>query len=145
MGKPFRLGDSDPALRLARLSPAQAQALESALRALGKDWEGPEAAVFLLPLAEAGLPTSVLLHLAGKIPPGWPRDHRETYFDFRLDRWMRILEPPTLAECLEDYLRNATSPEAGMAYLRREWEAFLKREAADTESGRQNSQGSQGN
>jgi hypothetical protein len=130
MGKPFRIGDTDPAHRLARLSPAQAEALESALRALGKDWDGPEAAAFLLPLAEAGFPAAVLRRLAEKIPPGWPRDHRETYFDFRLDRWMRILEPPTLAECLEEHLRNAASPEEGMAFVKREWEAFLKRQGA---------------
>jgi hypothetical protein len=131
MGKPFRLDHSDPGLRLARLGTAQAEALESALKALGKDWEGPESAYFLLPLAEAGCPAAVLIRLAGKVPPGWPRDHRETYFDFRLDRWMRILEPLTLAECFEDYLRNAPSPGEGMAYLKREWEGFLKRQEAE--------------
>jgi hypothetical protein len=104
--------------------------LESALRALGKDWDGPESASFLLPLAEAGCPAALLIRLAGKVPPGWPRDHRETYFDFRLDRWMRILEPPTLADCLDDYLRNAPSPGEGMAYLEREWKEFLKRQDA---------------
>lgn len=135
MGKAFRLGDSDPAHRLARLEPMQAEALESALRELGKSWDGPEAAAFLLPLAEAGLPAAVMRRLAGKIPPGWPRDHREIYFDFRLDRWMRILEPPTLSECLEDYLANATSPEAGMAFLKGEWEAFLKRRGSTPYAG----------
>jgi hypothetical protein len=131
MAKPFRLGDSDPALRLARLAPSQAEALESALQALGKDWDGPQSALFLLPLAEAGCPAALLIRLAGKIPPGWPRDHRETYFDFRLDRWMRILEPPTLAQCLDDYLRNAPSPQVGMAFLKREWGEFLKRQEAE--------------
>lgn len=131
MGKPFRLDDSDPGLRLARLGTAQAEALESALQALGADWDGPESARFLLPLAEAGCPAAVLIRLAGKVPPGWPRDHRETYFDFRLDRWMRILEPLTLAECLEDYLRNAPSPAAGLAYLKQEWEGFLKRQESE--------------
>jgi hypothetical protein len=130
MGKTFRLGDSDPAHRLARLTPGQAEALESALGALGKDWDGPAGAAFLLPLAEAGFPAAVMRRLAEKIPPGWPRDHREIYFDFRLDGWMRILEPPTLAECLEDYLRNAASPEEGMDFLKREWDAFLKRQDA---------------
>jgi hypothetical protein len=130
MGKPFRIGDSDPALRLARLGPAQAEALETALKTLGTAWDGPEAAFFLLPLAEAGFPSALMIRLAERLPPGWPRDHRETYFDFRLDRWMRILEPPTLADCLDEYMRNAPSPQEGMAYLKREWEGFLKRQAA---------------
>jgi hypothetical protein len=127
MRKPFRLEDSDPSERLRRLTAAQAEALESALRSLGKDWEGPAAAAFLLPLAEAGCPAPLMRRLAAKFPPDWPRDHREAYFDFRLDRWMRILEPPTLAECMEEYVRSAESPEEGLAFVRREWERLAKR------------------
>lgn len=127
MGKPFRMNDSDPAARLMRLSPSQAEALETVLGSLGKAWDGPEAAGFLLPFAEAGLSAEVMGRLAGKLPPGWPRDHRQAYFDFRLDRWMRILEPPTLAECLDEYVRTAASPEEGLGYAKREWEAFLAR------------------
>ena len=128
MGQPFRLEDSDHLVRLRRLSPPQPEALEGALRALGNGWDGPEAAAFLLPLAEAGIPAPVLIGLAEKLPAAWPRDHRQTYFDFRLARWMRHLEPPTLAECLDEYARTAETPEQGLAYARREWEAFLKRQ-----------------
>jgi hypothetical protein len=127
MGKPFRLDDSDPTSRLRRLAPPQAEALESVLRSLGKEWDGPEAAAFLLPFAEAGFPAAVMGRLAEKLPPGWPRDHRESYFDFRLDRWMRLLEPPTLAQCLDEYVRTAASPSEGLEYVKREWEAFLLR------------------
>lgn len=127
MGKPFRLDESDPAARLRRLSPAQAVALEGALASLGKAWEGPIAAAFLLPLAEADFPASLMRRWAEKIPAGWPLDHRQMYFDLRLDRWIRHLEPPTLAECLDEYVRTAASPEEGLAYAKREWEAFLGR------------------
>ncbi len=127
MGKTFRMDDSDPAARLRRLSPVQAEALETVLRSLGKAWEGPAAAAFLLPLAEAGFPAALMGRLAEKLPAGWPYDHREVYFDFRLDRWMRHLEPPTLAECLDEYVRTAASPAEGLAYAKREWEAFLER------------------
>jgi len=127
MGKPFRLDDSDPTSRLRRLSPSQAEALETVLRSLGKAWEGPAAASFLLPFAEAGFPAALMGRLAEKLPPGWPLDHRELYFDFRLDRWMRHLEPPTLAECLDEYVRTAESPGEGLEFAKREWEAFLAR------------------
>lgn len=127
MGIPFRMDDSNPTVRLRRLSPSQAEALETVLRSLGKAWEGPAAAAFLLPLAEAGFPAALMGRLAEKLPPGWPTDHREVYFDFRLDRWMRILEPPALAECLDEYVRTAPSPAEGMDYVKREWTAFLAR------------------
>jgi len=127
MGKPFRLDESDPASRLRRLLPSQAEALESALRSLGKAWESPATAAFLLPFAEAGLSADVMRRLAERLPPGWPHDHRELYFDFRLDRWMRHLEPPTLAECLDEYVRTAPTPEEGLEYAKKEWEAFLAR------------------
>jgi hypothetical protein len=136
MGKPFRLDESDPAARLRRLSPVQAGALEAALQSLGKAWEGPMAAAFLLPFAEADFPASLMRRWAEKIPAGWPLDHRVMYFDLRLDRWIRHLEPPTLAECLEEYVRTAASPEEGLAYAKREWEAFLSRwETSAGESG----------
>ena len=127
MGKPFRLDDSDPASRLRRLAPSQAEALEGVLRSLGKAWEGPEAAAFLLPFAEAGFSAALMGRLAEKLPSGWPFDHRELYFDFRLDRWMRHLEPPTLAECLDEYVRTAPSPAEGLEYAKRDWDAFLAR------------------
>ncbi|MBW8889493.1 MAG: hypothetical protein JF616_17185 [Fibrobacteres bacterium] len=127
MGKPFRLDDSDPKSRLQRLSPPQAEALESVLRSLGKAWDGPSGAAFLLPLAEAGFPAALMGRLAEKLPPGWPLDHRELYFDFRLDRWIRHLEPPTLAECLDEYVRTAPNPGEGLEYAKKEWEAFLAR------------------
>jgi hypothetical protein len=49
------------------------------------------------------------------------------YFDFRFDRWMRHLEPPTLAECLDEYMLTAPSREEGMEYVRKVWEEFLQR------------------
>lgn len=127
MDKPFRPQDYDVEARLRRLEPDQAQALESALRGLGQAGEAREMALFLLPLAEAGLAAAQMRRLAGKVPAGYPLDHREIYFDFRLDRWMRILEPPTLAECLDAYVSTAETPAEGLAYARREWAAFLKR------------------
>jgi hypothetical protein len=130
MDKPFRPEDHDVEARLRRLEPARAAALEATLQGLGRAGEGPDMAYFLLPLAESGLDAPQMLRLARRIPEEYTLDHREIYFDFRLDRWMRILEPPTLAECLDSYVHTAPSPEEGLAYARREWEAFLKRHHA---------------
>jgi hypothetical protein len=130
MDKPeFRLSDHDVESRLRGLPPKQAQALEQALEGMGKAGEGAEMAWFLLPLAEAGLDGALMARIAAKVPGGWPLDHREMFWDFRLDRWIRHLEPPTLPELLDELVRNAETPEQGMAYIRREWEAFLGRQS----------------
>jgi hypothetical protein len=71
-----------------------------------------------------------MIRLAEKVPEDFPLDHREVYFDFRLGRWIKHIEPPTIAQCLEEYLENAESPEDGLAYLKREWAAFLRRHGA---------------
>jgi|SRR5690606_2915004 len=130
--KGFRIGDHDVEARLARLDGVQAAALEGALSALaGKvppgrgDRNGlPH---FLLPLAESGLTAGQMIGLAGKVPVGFPLDHRDIYFDFRLGRWMRHLEPPTLMACLEEYLGSAETPAEGLAYVQEEWRKFLLR------------------
>jgi hypothetical protein len=136
MDKPiFHLGDHEMSSRLAKLSHSQLVALESAISkqieieatqngpdALKRDWP-----VFLLPLAEFGLTDIQMLRLAEKVPKGFVIDHREIYFDFRLDRWIKHIEPPTLFECLEEYLASAESQADGMVYLEKEWQAFLHR------------------
>jgi hypothetical protein len=40
---------------------------------------------------------------------------------------MRHIEPPTLAECLEEYFVNSESRESALSYLHGEWDRFLKR------------------
>lgn len=128
MDKPeFRLSDHDVEARLKRLAPGQAQALEQALESLGKAGEGAVMAHFLLPLAEVGLDGAFMARVAAKVPRGWAFDHREMFYDFRLDRWIRHFEPPTLPELLDEIVRHAETPEQGMAYAKREWEAFLRR------------------
>jgi hypothetical protein len=129
MPKPFDLGDADPRTRLRRLPPDRTDALQAALSALGRAWDGAESAAFLLPLAEAGFTADLMRDFAERLPAGWPRDHREVYFDFRLGRWSRHLEPPTLAECLDEHVRTAGTPEEGLDYAKREWNAFLERQA----------------
>lgn len=123
----FRLSDHDVEARLRGLPARQAQALEKALESLGRAGEGPEMAHFLLPLAEAGLDETMMARLVSKIPAGWPLDHREMFWDFRLDRWIKHIEPPTLPQLLDELIRNAETPEQGMAWVKREWAAFLAR------------------
>lgn len=72
---------------------------------------------FVLPLVESGLDLSQMMSLVSKVPDGWPFDHREIYFDFRLQRWMRILDAPTIDECLEDYVQHADSETEALDYL----------------------------
>ncbi len=132
MEKPkFRISDHDVESRLAKLTPSQASALEGALadkdlahRAAGERDGLP---LFLLPMAENGFTAPQIKALANKVPAGFPLDHREIYFDFRLDRWIRHIEPPTVSEILDEYLESAETPAAGLAYLKEQWKGFLGR------------------
>jgi hypothetical protein len=138
----FHIPDHGVEARLARLGEDQAEALGSALDRLsnGKGKRAPEGGadgggadawpLFLLPLAESGLTADQMVRLAEKVPDGFPLDHRDIYFDFRLGRWIKHIEPPTISQCLEEYLENAESPGQGLAYLRNEWAAFLRRHGA---------------
>ena len=131
MPKPeFRLSEHDIEARLKRLPPEQAEALETALKSLGKAGESEPMAHFLLPMAETGLTAAQMRRLAEKVPPGLPLDHREMFYDFRLDRWIRHIEPPTLAECLDECVDHAESPAEGLAYAKRIWAEFLRRRGA---------------
>jgi hypothetical protein len=131
MQKPgFRLSDHDVENRLAKLSPSQVEALEQALAGLSVSGGGEERQAlphFLLPMAEAGFTAAQIRGLAEKVPEGFPFDHREIYFDMRLGRWMRHLEPPTVSEILDEYLESAESPAEGYAFLKAQWQGFLKR------------------
>jgi hypothetical protein len=82
---------------------------------------------FLLPMAEMGLTMQQMLDMTQKVPKGWPFDHREIYFDFRLQRWMRILDAPTIDECLEDYVQHAPSQAEALTYLEERTETFFSR------------------
>jgi hypothetical protein len=113
--------------RIAGLEPARRMALESALDRAGSRQGLRD---FLLPLAAAGLDADRMLDLLGRVPAGWPLSHREMYYDFRLARWQKHIEPPTLAELLEEYLASAPTREEGLAYLRKEWTRFLANHGA---------------
>ena len=131
----FRLPDHEVEARLGRLRPEQAEALSQALESLSKrpaagKGEGDGLPFFLLPLAEFGLSAPQLVRLAEKVTEGLPLDHRQIYFDFRLDRWIKHIEPPTISESLEEYLESAGTPEEGFAYLKGQWQAFLRRHGA---------------
>lgn len=82
---------------------------------------------FLLPFAETGWSEAEMLDIARKVPKHWPCDHREIYFDFRLQRWMRILDAPTLEECLEDYVKHAPSEGEALTYLEGKIREFFAR------------------
>jgi hypothetical protein len=132
----FRLHDHDVEARLRRLDADKAEALERALDGLSKGRgrikeEEDRLPVFLLPLAEFGLSWGQMVDLAAKVPEDFPLDHRAIYFDFRLNRWIRHIEPPTISESLEEYLESAGTPAEGIAYLREQWQAFLKRHEAE--------------
>jgi len=114
--------------RMDRLSPAQKRVLAWAAMEFRSRRGEFEAAIdaFLLPLAEMGMDFPQIRILIEKMPAHYPLDHRLVYFDFRLSRWMRVLEPPTLRECLEDYLENALSHAEAMAFIDRECHEFFR-------------------
>jgi hypothetical protein len=130
----FNLPNHSVDARLSRLSAPQAEALEKALGELSDAAKGPSPVgkreglpLFLLPLAEMGLTAGQMVGLAQKVPAGYPLDHREIYFDFRLGIWIRHIEPPTVSGILEEYLASAETPEQGLAYLKGEWRMFMER------------------
>lgn len=86
---------------------------------------------FVLPLAEMGLTLAQMMTLVQKVPNDWPLDHREIYFDFRLQRWMRILDAPTIDECLEDYVKHADSESQALDYLEGRIRAFFAQHGRD--------------
>ncbi len=132
----FRMTDYDPGSRLRRLSPQQAQSLESAISHFTESptWnrrdpklEGIGLPLFLLPLAEFAFTYDQIIRVLELFPEDFLLDHRVVYFDFRLGRWCRHLEPSTIGEVLEEYLDNSLVPEEGMTFLKTTWKAFLKR------------------
>jgi hypothetical protein len=133
--EPFRMRDHEPEARLARLSPGQAEALEQALSRLSEsvlikrrsESDQNLLPFFMLPFAEFGMTRDQMIRLGGQIPADYTLEHRAIYFDFRLERWMRHIEPPTVSECLEDYFENSESPEQALAYLDGQWQTFLRR------------------
>jgi hypothetical protein len=122
MGR-FDLQGLGPEARIAGLEPARRKALEAALDVAGARQGLRD---FLLPLAAAGLDADQMLDLLARVPAGWPLSHREMYYDFRLARWQKHIEPPTLQGLLEEYMESASSKEEGLAYLRKEWARFLR-------------------
>jgi hypothetical protein len=133
--KAFRMEDHEPKARKIRLEPSQGMALAKAMelaakmaqRTGRKNLDEDMLRDFLLPFTEFGLEAPHMLALLEKVPPDWPLDHREMYYDFRLARWQKHIEPPTLAGCLDEYLENSPSPAEGEAYVREEWARFLSR------------------
>jgi hypothetical protein len=123
--------------RIGNLTAEQSHALERAM-ALYDGGRFPRAGdpgiaqrlALLLPLAEFGLGAELIVKLMLAVPEGWPWDHREIYYDFRLGKWMRHIEPPTISQCLDEYFEHSESPESALAYLRDQWERFLRRHAA---------------
>jgi hypothetical protein len=136
MDKPkFSLAEFNLEARMTRLSKEQEKAFEEILKlclnpesTLGKLHLKREAWLeFFLPLAEFGLSSDQMLGLAMRVPEGFPYDHRQIYYDFRLGNWIKHIEPPTISEILEEYLENSESTVQGMVYLKGQWRAFLDR------------------
>lgn len=131
----FRMEELGSEARRTRLDPKQGMALAKALELAFKSslrpvkGEAEEDAIrdFLLPFAEFGLDSSQMLGLLDKVPREWPLSHRDMYYDFRLARWQKHIEPPALADCLEEYMENSPSPEVGLDYLREQWAQFLEK------------------
>lgn len=137
----FRMEDYRPEAREARLEPPQLMALAKTLELAEKRFprlsrpaevgsDGPDGGGlrgFLLPFAAFGMDPAQMLGLLEKLPEGWTPSHREIYFDFRLGRWQRHIEPPTLEECLEEHLASAASEAEGLAWLKDKWAEFLRR------------------
>ncbi len=95
--------------------------LEQVKREWGGKFKGSEVDFdrFIIPFIKAGLTGSQIDTLLRKIPEGWELDHREMYFDFRLSRWIRHIEPKDLTETVREYLVNAGSLEEGALHVQK--------------------------
>jgi hypothetical protein len=65
--------------------------------------------------------------MMARLPLDASLDHAEIYFDFRLGSWMKILEPPTLPELLDEIVETAPSVADGCAAIEAEYQAFQVR------------------
>jgi hypothetical protein len=83
--------------------------------------------LFVLPMVEIGLPSQSILELVSRLPLDTSLDHAEIYFDFRLGSWIKILEPPTLPELLDEIVETAPSITEGCAAIEAEYQAFKVR------------------
>ncbi len=85
---------------------------------------------FLLPLLRSGMPVDAALRLVKSVPEEWPHDHREIHYDFRLQRWMRILEPPGLEESLREHWVHSVSRRQACGHILRSlWRSAFGRGA----------------
>lgn len=132
--KEFRIDSHRLEARIGRLSAEQSEALERAITLydggrLPKDNDPIliDRLALILPLAEFGLGADLIVKLMLAVPEGWSWDHRQIYYDFRLGKWMKHIEPPTVSECLEEYYEHSESPESALDYLRDQWDRFLRR------------------
>ncbi len=73
---------------------------------------------FLTPFLLINIPRDAVKEICLKIPRDFFWDHREMYFDFRLARWIKHVEPSSLKECMEEYWENSESPLDALKYFR---------------------------
>ncbi|MBF0432786.1 MAG: hypothetical protein HQK83_15990 [Fibrobacteria bacterium] len=73
---------------------------------------------FVIPFLKAGLNAKQIVTLLYKIPEDWPWSHQDIYYDFRLERWIKHIEPLNLEDCIKEYLDNALSIEEGADYIK---------------------------
>ncbi len=72
---------------------------------------------FLLPFFLCGWDSDGLEQAIEKLPLAWPLDHREVYFDFRLNCWQQILEPQSLEFLIEECFEHSFSPQQAYARI----------------------------
>jgi len=74
---------------------------------------------FFLPFIQFGLEEKHIDLLMKKVPNKWPLDLKKIFFDFRMNTWLKYLEPPTLEDCLKEYLANAPNRKEALTYIRK--------------------------
>ncbi len=75
------------------------------------------AEAFIQPLIALGLGHEQIISLISKIPFGWQLDHKQMYYDFRLSRWIRHIEPDSLETSLRETLETAPTIEQGLEWV----------------------------
>ena len=80
----------------------------------------------VLPYFQFGLNSVQVENLLEQIPLDWNWDHREMYFDFRIKKWIKHIEPPSLEDSMQEYLTHSNSQKEAVDYIQKTLKYLLE-------------------
>jgi len=104
-----------------KLTESESEVFEKLEQNWSQKFKGDREALanFILPFIKVGLTFAQVTDLLNKVPEDWGFDHKNMYYDFRLTRWIKHIDPKDLTDTVKDYLVNAHSLEEGVLYVQK--------------------------